>query len=274
VRTSQTQPSRESSKKPVSSYQERTRRVRCHTYLRGKIWRCSPGRPAAPDPRICLHFAFCPPTGHCCRNSTASGYSRGGALHASARTSAILGSIRPAAAGVIERLGCRARLFCPGLRVWIRAGRGRLPITTLGRWHAQKLRHIAIAAEDPRRWPILQEAFDSEVGRPNGVLRRVFLSDAPSQAILKSRPSARQGPRLAGIHHFGVLVERRRRSSRRSSRALRGYYGDRNQQSRTPGISKRNSMAGTRLSILRSMLGRCRALPARRSGTAEYAGFD
>src|ERR1700731_3710866 len=75
-----------------------------------------------------------------------------------------------------------------------------------------KLRHIAIAAEDPEKMAeFYKKAFDfEEVGRPNGVLADgVFLSDGTlNLAILKFKTDQLgKGMDFRGIHHFGVLVE-------------------------------------------------------------------
>src|SRR5205085_11640304 len=75
-----------------------------------------------------------------------------------------------------------------------------------------KLRHIAIAAEDPVAMAeFYKKAFDFvEVGRPNGVLADgVFLSDGTlNMAILKFKTDQLgKGMDFRGIHHFGVLVE-------------------------------------------------------------------
>ena len=75
-----------------------------------------------------------------------------------------------------------------------------------------KLRHIAIAAEDPEKMAdFYKKAFDfKEVGRPNGVLADgVFLSDGTlNMAILKFKTDQLgKGLDYRGIHHFGVLVE-------------------------------------------------------------------
>src|SRR5258707_788297 len=75
-----------------------------------------------------------------------------------------------------------------------------------------KLRHIAIAAEDPVAMAeFYKKAFDFvEVGRPNGVLADgVFLSDGTlNMAILKFKTDQLgKGMEFRGIHHFGVLVE-------------------------------------------------------------------
>jgi catechol 2,3-dioxygenase-like lactoylglutathione lyase family enzyme len=75
-----------------------------------------------------------------------------------------------------------------------------------------KLRHVAIAAEDPEAMAdFYKRAFDFvEVGRPNGVLADgVFLSDGTlNVAILKFKTDQLgKGIDYRGIHHFGVLVE-------------------------------------------------------------------
>jgi catechol 2,3-dioxygenase-like lactoylglutathione lyase family enzyme len=75
-----------------------------------------------------------------------------------------------------------------------------------------KLRHIAIAAEDPEAMAeFYKKAFDfKEVGRPNGYLADgVFLSDGTlNMAILKFKTDQLgKGMDYRGIHHFGVLVE-------------------------------------------------------------------
>src|SRR5438067_13799860 len=75
-----------------------------------------------------------------------------------------------------------------------------------------KLRHIAIAAEDPEKMAdFYKKAFDfKEVGRPNGVLADgVFLSDGTlNMAILKFKTDQLgKGMDFRGIHHFGILVE-------------------------------------------------------------------
>ena len=75
-----------------------------------------------------------------------------------------------------------------------------------------KLRHIAIAAEDPEAMAeFYKKAFDfKEVGRPNGHLADgVFLSDGTlNMAILKFKTDQLgKGMDFRGIHHFGVLVE-------------------------------------------------------------------
>jgi catechol 2,3-dioxygenase-like lactoylglutathione lyase family enzyme len=75
-----------------------------------------------------------------------------------------------------------------------------------------KLRHIAIAAEDPEAMAeFYKKAFDfKEVGRPNGYLADgVFLSDGTlNMAILKFKTDQLgKGLGYRGLHHFGVLVE-------------------------------------------------------------------
>ena len=75
-----------------------------------------------------------------------------------------------------------------------------------------KLRHIAIAAEDPEKMAeFYKKAFDfKEVGRPNGALADgVFLSDGTlNMAILKFKTDQLgKGLDYTGLHHFGILVE-------------------------------------------------------------------
>jgi catechol 2,3-dioxygenase-like lactoylglutathione lyase family enzyme len=75
-----------------------------------------------------------------------------------------------------------------------------------------KLRHIAIAANDPEAMAeFYKQAFDfKEVGRPNGVLADgVFLSDGTlNLAILKFKSDQLgKGMDYTGVHHFGILVE-------------------------------------------------------------------
>src|SRR5437763_27332 len=75
-----------------------------------------------------------------------------------------------------------------------------------------KLRHIAIAAEDPEKMAeFYKKAFDfEEVGRPNGALADgVFLSDGTlNLAILKFKTDQLgKGMDYTGLHHFGILVE-------------------------------------------------------------------
>lgn len=75
-----------------------------------------------------------------------------------------------------------------------------------------KLRHIAIAAENPEAMAdFYKNTFDFvEVGRPNGVLADgVFLSDGTlNMAILKFKTDQLgKGIDYRGIHHFGILVD-------------------------------------------------------------------
>src|SRR5260370_6968334 len=75
-----------------------------------------------------------------------------------------------------------------------------------------KLRHIAIAAEDPEKMAdFYKKAFDfKEVGRPNGALADgVFLSDGTlNMAILKfNTDHLSKGLDYPGIPHFSVLVQ-------------------------------------------------------------------
>jgi catechol 2,3-dioxygenase-like lactoylglutathione lyase family enzyme len=97
-----------------------------------------------------------------------------------------------------------------------------------------KLRHIAIAAEDPEKMAdFYKKAFDfKEVGRPNGVLADgVFLSDGTlNMAILKFKTDQLgKGLDYRGIHHFGVLVEDVDEFSKRLESLGAEHYFDRNQ---------------------------------------------
>ena len=74
-----------------------------------------------------------------------------------------------------------------------------------------KLRHIAIAAEDPEAMAeFYKKAFDfKEVGRPNGYLADgVFLSDGTlNMAILRFHTDQLgRGMDYVGLHHFGVHI--------------------------------------------------------------------
>ena len=95
-----------------------------------------------------------------------------------------------------------------------------------------KLRHIAIAAEDPVAMAeFYKKAFDfKEVGRPNGVLADgVFLSDGTlNMAILKFKTDQLgKGMDFRGIHHFGVLVEDVEEFTKRLDSLGAEYYTDR-----------------------------------------------
>src|SRR5260370_34148403 len=96
-----------------------------------------------------------------------------------------------------------------------------------------KLRHIAIAAEDPEKMAeFYKKAFDfEEVGRPNGVLADgVFLSDGTlNMAILKFKTDQLgKGLDYPGIHHFGVLVEDVAEFSKKLEGFGAEHYTDRN----------------------------------------------
>ena len=98
-----------------------------------------------------------------------------------------------------------------------------------------KLRHIAIAAEDPEAMAeFFKRAFDfKEVGQPNSTLADgVFLSDGTlNMAILKFKTDQLgKGLGYRGIHHFGVLVEDVGEFSQRLEALGAEYYIDRNQQ--------------------------------------------
>ena len=97
-----------------------------------------------------------------------------------------------------------------------------------------KLRHIAIAAEDPEAMAeFYKKAFDFvEVGRPNGVLADgVFLSDGTlNMAILKFKTDQLgKGMDFRGIHHFGVLVEDVEEFSRKLESLGAEHYIDQGQ---------------------------------------------
>src|SRR5665213_4045566 len=89
-----------------------------------------------------------------------------------------------------------------------------IELTSIDFWRdaMPKLRHIAIAAEDPEAMAeFYKKAFDfKEVGRPNGHLADgVFLSDGTlNMAILKFKTDQLgKGMDYRGLHHFGVLVD-------------------------------------------------------------------
>jgi catechol 2,3-dioxygenase-like lactoylglutathione lyase family enzyme len=103
-----------------------------------------------------------------------------------------------------------------------------------------KLRHIAIAAEDPEAMAeFYKKAFDFvEVGRPNGVLADgVFLSDGTlNMAILKFKTDQLgKGMDFRGIHHFGVLVEDVDEFSKRLESLGAEHYIDQGQQGHQAG---------------------------------------
>jgi len=103
-----------------------------------------------------------------------------------------------------------------------------------------KLRHIAIAAENPEKMAdFYKKAFDfEEVGRPNGVLADgVFLSDGTlNMAILKFKTDQLgKGLDYRGIHHFGVLVEDVDEFSKRLESLGAEHYFDRNQMGQQAG---------------------------------------
>src|SRR3974377_2381164 len=100
-----------------------------------------------------------------------------------------------------------------------------------------KLRHIAIAAQDPDAMAeFYKKAFDfKEVGRPNGVLADgVFLSDGTlNMAILKFKTDQLgKGLDYRGIHHFGVLVEDVDEFSKRVGRPGAQHTSERNPDER------------------------------------------
>src|SRR3954454_4681412 len=103
-----------------------------------------------------------------------------------------------------------------------------------------KLRHIAIAAEDPEAMAeFYKKAFDFvEVGRPNGVLADgVFLSDGTlNVAILKFKSDQLgKGMDYRGLHHFGVLVEDVDEFSKKLESLGAEHYIDQGQQGHQAG---------------------------------------
>lgn len=103
-----------------------------------------------------------------------------------------------------------------------------------------KLRHIALAAEDPEAMAdFYKNAFDFvEVGRPNGVLADgVFLSDGTlNMAILKFKTDQLgKGLDFRGIHHFGVLVDDVEEYSEKLVRLGAEHYIDQGQQGHQAG---------------------------------------
>jgi catechol 2,3-dioxygenase-like lactoylglutathione lyase family enzyme len=103
-----------------------------------------------------------------------------------------------------------------------------------------KLRHIAIAAENPEAMAdFYKKAFDFvEVGRPNGVLADgVFLSDGTlNMAILKFKTDQLgKGMDFHGIHHFGVLVEDVEEFSNKLESLGAEHYIDQSQQGHQAG---------------------------------------
>jgi catechol 2,3-dioxygenase-like lactoylglutathione lyase family enzyme len=103
-----------------------------------------------------------------------------------------------------------------------------------------KLRHIAIAAENPEAMAeFYKKAFGfAEVGRPNGVLADgVFLSDGTiNMAVLKFKTDQLgKGIDYRGIHHFGVLVEDVEEYSRKLESLGASHYIDQGQQGHQAG---------------------------------------
>ena len=104
-----------------------------------------------------------------------------------------------------------------------------------------KLRHIAIAAEEPEKMAdFYKKAFDfKEVGRPNGVLADgVFLSDGTlNMAILKFKTDQLgKGLDYRGIHHFGVLVEDVEKAGKRLESLGGKHYMDQAEAERIGGF--------------------------------------
>src|SRR5438309_1705686 len=104
-----------------------------------------------------------------------------------------------------------------------------------------KLRHIAIAAEDPEAMAeFYKKAFDFvEVGRPNGVLADgVFLSDGTlNMAILKFKTDQLgKGMDYTGLHHFGILVEDVDEAAKKVGAYGGKHYMDQDDPGRTGGF--------------------------------------
>jgi catechol 2,3-dioxygenase-like lactoylglutathione lyase family enzyme len=99
------------------------------------------------------------------------------------------------------------------------AARQNTPHTIGGRQHMPKLRHIALATDDPEKTAAFyREAFDfKEVGRvgdpdkpDEGLAWGIYLSDGTlNLAVLNFKNVDQLGKGLdyVGIHHFGVLCE-------------------------------------------------------------------
>jgi len=139
-----------------------------------------------------------------------------------------------------------------------------------------KLRHIAIAAEDPEAMAeFYKKAFDfKEVGRPNGVLADgVFLSDGTlNMAILKFKTDQLgKGLDYRGIHHFGVLVEDVAEFSQRLESLGAEYYIDRSLHEPNAGYFEKKFYGPERVlfDIAEHPWAGCEALPAEVKEAAE-----
>ena len=139
-----------------------------------------------------------------------------------------------------------------------------------------KLRHIAIAAEDPEAMAeFYKQAFDfKEVGRPSGALADgVFLSDGTlNMAILKFKTDQLgKGLDYRGIHHFGVLVEDVAEFSQRLERLGAEYYIDRNHQEPNAGYFEKKFYGPERVlfDIAEHPWAGCEPLPAEVKEAAE-----
>ena len=139
-----------------------------------------------------------------------------------------------------------------------------------------KLRHIAIAAEDPEAMAdFYKKAFDfKEVGRPNSALADgVFLSDGTlNMAILKFKTDQLgKGLDYRGIHHFGVLVEDVGEFSKRLEGLGAEYYIDRNQHEPNAGYFEKKFYGPERVlfDIAEHPWAGCEPLPAEVKEAAE-----
>ena len=115
-----------------------------------------------------------------------------------------------------------------------------------------KLRHIAIAAEDPEKMAdFYKKAFDfKEVGRPNGVLADgVFLSDGTlNMAILKFKTDQLGKGSTTAASTISACWSRMSTNSRRGWRASApNITSTATRSTRRPAISRRNSMGPERV---------------------------
>src|SRR5260370_462774 len=104
-----------------------------------------------------------------------------------------------------------------------------------------KLRHIAIAAEDPEAMAeFYKKAFDFvEVGRTDGPLADgVFLSDGTlNLAILRFKTDQLgKGMEYTGLHHFGILVEDIDEAANKVGANGGKHYMDQEDQARVGGF--------------------------------------
>jgi catechol 2,3-dioxygenase-like lactoylglutathione lyase family enzyme len=139
-----------------------------------------------------------------------------------------------------------------------------------------KLRHIAIAAEDPEAMAeFYKRAFDfEEVGRPNSALADgVFLSDGTLNIAIPKFKTDQFGKGLdyRGIHHFGVLVEDVAEFSKRLETLGADYYIDRSQKEPNAGYFEKKFYGPERVlfDIAEHPWAGCEPLPAEIKEAAE-----